>query len=91
MEANLILQLEDKAVNIENNMNWTTSCDYGGEGPPPSADGAHIEHYVYLAIKPLPLKHDDDVWLQEERDAAASALQKEEREAAASAHQQDEP
>ena len=87
MEASLILQLEDKAVNIENNINWTTSCDYGGEGPNPREE-AHIEHYVYLALKPLPLRFADEA-------AAASAHQHEEhlgeRVAAASAHQHDEP
>ena len=87
MEASLILQLEDKAVNIENNMNWTTSCDYGGEGPNPREE-AHLEHYVYLALKPFPRRLADEA-------AAASAHQHEEhlgeRVAAASAHQHDEP
>ena len=87
MEASLIFQLEDKSVNIENNINWTTSCDYGGEGHNP-VDVAHLEHYVYLAVKPLPRRHADEA-------AAASAHQHEEhlgeRAAAASAHQHDEP
>ena len=54
MEASLILQLETNGLNIENNRNWTTSCDYGGEGPN-RQDEAHLEQYVYLAVKPLPL------------------------------------
>ncbi|MEC9029333.1 MAG: hypothetical protein VYB74_03505 [Cyanobacteriota bacterium] len=41
MEASLILQLEEKAINTETNMNWTTSCDYGGEGPNRD-DEAHL-------------------------------------------------
>lgn len=85
MEASLILQLEDKAVNIENNINWTISCDYGGEGRKKD-DEAHFEHYVYLAVKPLPRRPGDEA-------AAASAHQHEEhfgeRAAAASAHQHD--
>ena len=53
MEASLILQLEQRATNIDNNINWTTSCDYGGEGPKWEGE-AHIEHFVYLAVVPLP-------------------------------------
>ena len=68
MEASLILQLETNGLNIENNMNWTTSCDYGGEGPN-HQDEAHLEQYVYLAVKPLPLS-------AEESRAAASAPMK---------------
>ena len=87
LEASLILQLEDKAINIANNMNWTTSCDYGGEGPKKDGE-THLEHYVYLALKPLGQRHEDEA-------AAASAHQHEEhlgeRAAAASAHQHDEP
>ena len=45
MEASLILQLEHRSLNIANNINWTTSCDYGGEGP----NAAHGEQYVYFA------------------------------------------
>ena len=103
MEASLILHLEDKAVNIENNMNWTTSCDYGGEGPK-CDDEAHLEHFVYLAVKPLPRRPDDDAAAASahqhsehsgDRAAAASAHQDSEhlgeRAAAASAHQHDEP
>ena len=71
MEASLIFQLEDKSVNIEHNMNWTTSCDYGGEGPNHATDEAHLEHYVYLAVKPLPRRLDYEA-------AAASAHQYEE-------------
>ena len=85
MEASLILQLEDKAVNIENNINWTISCDYGGEG---RKQDEHFEHFVYLAVKPLPRRSEDEA-------AAASVHQHEEhlgeRAAAASAHQHDEP
>ena len=65
MEASLILQLEDKAVNTEHNINWTRSCDYGGEGPN-GDDEAHLEHFVYLALKPLPRRPEDEA-------AAASA------------------
>ena len=86
MEASLILQLETKVVNMSNNINWTTSCDYGGEGRQP-AEEAHLEHYVYLAVKPLPRSPWDEA-------AAASAHQHEnhlgEGVAAASAHQHDE-
>ena len=53
LEASLILQLEINSVNIDNNINWTRSCDYGGEGPT-AADNSHVEHFVYLAVKPLP-------------------------------------
>ena len=56
MEASLILQLEQRATNIENNTNWTTSCDYGGEGPKHDGE-AHLEHFVYLALVPLPRLH----------------------------------
>ena len=56
MEASLILELEKESVNIHNNMNYTTSCDYGGEGPK-CEEEAHLEHYVYLALKPLPRLH----------------------------------
>ena len=52
LEASLILALEDAAVNMPNNINWVYSCDYGGEGPRPEAE-AHVEHYVYVALKPL--------------------------------------
>ena len=70
MEASLIYQLEQKAVNIEHNINWTTSCDYGGEGSN-CDDEAHLEHYVYLAVKPLPRRPEDEA-------AAASAHQHDE-------------
>ena len=56
MEASLILQLEQRATNIEHNINWTTSCDYGGEGPKHDGE-AHREHFVYLAVVPLPRLH----------------------------------
>ena len=86
MEASLSLHLEDTALNIENNINWTNSMDYGGEGPRPK-DEAHLEHFVYLAVKPLPRRLGVEV-------AAASALRHEEhlreRAAAASAHRHEE-
>ena len=53
MEASLILQLEETSLNVDNNIIWTTSCDYGGEGPKHD-DEAHREHFVYLAVAPLP-------------------------------------
>ena len=53
MEASLILQLETNGLNIEYTMKSTTSCDYGGEGPKHD-DEAHCEHFVYLAVVPLP-------------------------------------
>ena len=56
MEASLILQLEQRDINIDNNINWTTSCDYGGEGPKHD-DESHLEHFVYLAMVPLPRLH----------------------------------
>ena len=59
MEASLILHLENKSVDLENNRNWTTSCDYGGEGPSCTGE-ADQEHYIYLAVKPLLLRHGDD-------------------------------
>ena len=80
MEASLILHLEDKAVNIDNSINWTLSCDYGGEGNN-NPEEAFREHYVYIAVKPLP-------------QTAASAREHAElfgdRAAAASAHEHDE-
>ena len=54
LEACLIMQLESRDINMANNYNWTTSCDYGGEGPKPEED-ALAEHFVYLAVIPLPL------------------------------------
>ena len=66
-------------------MNWTMG-EYGGESPE-SADEAHCEHYVYLAVKPLAQRPEGEA-------AAASAHQHEEHigegAAAASAHQHDE-
>ena len=53
LEAGLILSLEANSVNMANNINWTRSCDYGGEGPRPEAE-AHVQHYVYVAVKPVP-------------------------------------
>ena len=52
MEASLILHFETIALNIAGNFNWTTAHDYGGEGPP-CVHEAHLEHFVYLALKPL--------------------------------------
>ena len=56
MGASLIFHLETSSVNMEHNYNWATSADYGGEGPNPEED-AHVEHYVYLAVRPLPRVH----------------------------------
>ena len=56
LEACLIFQLETRNINMENNYNWTTSSDYGGEGPNPEED-ALAEHFVYLAVIPLPRDH----------------------------------
>ena len=53
MMVEAMLHFETIAVNIDRSINWTTSCDYGGEGPT-RQDEAHLEHYVYLALKPLP-------------------------------------
>ena len=82
MEASIILQIENKVANIENNINWTQSTDYGGEGPK-NDEEKHFEHWVYLAVKPLP-RFTDFI-------AAESAHQHEEhigeRAAAESAHQ----
>ena len=55
LEAALILDLETNSVNINHNINWTSSCDYGGEGPK-ADDESHCEHYVYLAVRPLPIR-----------------------------------
>ena len=52
LEASLIMVTERGRINIDNNINWTTSKDYGGEGPR-GADQAHTEHFVYVALKPL--------------------------------------
>ena len=43
-------------TNIGSNINWTISCDYGGEGPKHDFE-AHLEHFVYLALVPLPRLH----------------------------------
>ena len=53
MESSLILHFETTAINAAYNYNWTTACDYGGEGPT-REDEVHLEHFVYLAVKPLP-------------------------------------
>ena len=47
------MQIEANSVNMENNINWAMSCDCGGEGPT-ADDETHVEHFVYLAVKPLP-------------------------------------
>ena len=52
LEASLIMVTERGRINIDNNINWTTSKDYGGEGPV-RGDLAHTEHFVYIALKPL--------------------------------------
>ena len=51
LEASLIYEFERSSTNIDNNINWLKSCDYGGEGPR-AADEAHEEHFVYLAVCP---------------------------------------
>ena len=66
MEASLIFYFEHDGLNIRNNYNWTVSKDYGGEGPK-HEDQAHLEHFVYIALKPLPPR------TIEERVAAESA------------------
>ena len=66
IEASLIFYFEHDGLNINNNYNWTVSKDYGGEGPK-HEDQAHLEHFVYIALKPLPPR------TEEEREAAASA------------------
>ena len=53
MEGSLIPELEQRSINIEDNINWTTACDYGGEGPKHGGE-AHLEHFEYLAVVPLP-------------------------------------
>ena len=57
LEASLILAIEVNLLNIANNVNWTTSCDYGGEGPR-AREEARAEHFVYLALKPLHVNQD---------------------------------
>ena len=47
------MSLERDHTNIDHNINWVRSCDYGGEGPRLAAD-AHEEHFVYLAVRPIP-------------------------------------
>ena len=49
LEASLILHFEHTTVNQAYNYNWTTSCNYGGEG---SRSEAH-EYFIYIALKPL--------------------------------------
>ena len=66
MEASLIFYFEQDGLNIHNNYYWTVSKDYGGEGPK-HEDQAHLEHFVYIALKPLPPR------TIEERVAAESA------------------
>ena len=53
LEASLIYSLENDYTNIDHNINWLRSCDYGGEGPRLAAD-ADEEHFVYLAVRPIP-------------------------------------
>ena len=84
MEASLILQLEDKEVNIANNINWTTSMDYGGEGYKP-ANEPDGEHFVYLALKPLAMRPQDVTLLNSFRQHEESVGV---RVAAASVYQQ---
>ena len=66
MEASIIFHIEQDGMNIDNNYNWTVSMDYGGEGPK-HEDQAHLEHFVYIALKPLPPR------TSEEKEAAHSA------------------
>ena len=70
LEASLIFHLEQRSTNIENNINWTTSCDYGGEGPKHDGE-AHTEHFVYLAVVPLPCTA--ALACRHEKDSATSA------------------
>ena len=64
MEASIIFHLEYSGLNIENNYNYRMSMGYTRYV---CEDEAHREHYVYLAVKPLPPQ------TVEERVAAASA------------------
>ena len=52
LEGSLILHFEHTTVNPAYNYNYTTLKDYGGEQPL-GEDEAH-EHFVYIAVKPLP-------------------------------------
>ena len=51
LEASLIYEIERSSTNIDNNINWLKSCDYGGEGPRAAAEASE-EHVVYLAVSP---------------------------------------
>ena len=51
LEASLIYDFERSSTNIDNNINWLKSCDYGGEGPR-AEDETDEEHVVYLAVRP---------------------------------------
>ena len=53
LEASLIYDLERDHTNIDHNINWVRSCDYGGEGPRLAGE-THEEHFVYLAVRPTP-------------------------------------
>ena len=64
MEAAIIHHLEYSRLNFENNCNYRMCLDYTRYA---CEDEAHREHYVYLALKPLPPQ------TVEERVAAASA------------------
>ena len=48
MEASLILQLEEKAINIEHNRNWTVSMDYGGEGRKSDDETIANDRFCYV-------------------------------------------
>ena len=52
LEASLIYEFERGSTNIDHNINWLMSCDYGGEGPR-AKDEAHEEHFVYVAVRPI--------------------------------------
>ena len=64
LEAAIIHHLEYSGLNFENNYNCRMSLGYTRYA---CEDEAHREHYVYLAVKPLPPQ------TVEERVAAASA------------------
>ena len=76
LESSLILQLEEKAINIEHNRNWTVSMDYGSEGRKYDDEAnTNDRFYVYLAVKPKPVRLEDEIRYFRESAAAASAHQ----------------
>ena len=52
MQAGIMLHIEATGLNKQNNYNWTTSADFGGIDASPESE-AHLQHYVYIALKPL--------------------------------------